>query len=102
MEGFGLPALDAMAYGAPIVSSNATCLPEVYQDAAYYFNPHKTDDMAKAIDDVISNKGLRAELIKKSLKQYKKYSWKKMSEQTIQVYNKVLKIVNRYQSDTQK
>lgn len=88
MEGFGLPALDAMAYGAPVVSSNATCLPEVYQDAAYYFDPQDIDDIAKAVGHVLDNKNLRNSLSKKGLEQVKKYSWQKMAEQTLQVYSK--------------
>ena len=53
MEGFGLPGLEAMQYGAPLVSSNATCLPEVYSDAAHYFDPYDTNDIARAITDVL-------------------------------------------------
>jgi glycosyltransferase involved in cell wall biosynthesis len=90
MEGFGLPALEAMGYGAPVVSSNATCLPEVYEDAAHYFDPKNTDDMARAIDDVLTNKKLRSDLIKKGAKQVKKYSWSRMAKQTHQIYSKVL------------
>lgn len=86
MEGFGLPALEAMGYGAPVISSNATCLPEVYGDAAHYFNPLDTDDMARAINDVLTNEQLRQELLKKGAKQVKKYSWKRMAKQTHQVY----------------
>lgn len=86
MEGFGLPGLEAMGYGSPVVSSSATCLPEVYGDAAYYFDPKDTDDMARAINDVLTNETLRQNLIIKGYEQLKKYSWKRMAEQTHVVY----------------
>jgi glycosyltransferase involved in cell wall biosynthesis len=86
LEGFGLPGLEAMGYGAPVVSSNATCLPEVYDDAAHYFDPLNTDDMARAIDDVLSNKSLRNKLIAEGYKQIAKYSWGRMAKQTYSVY----------------
>ena len=91
MEGFGLPGLEAMGYGAPVVSSNATCLPEVYGDAAHYFDPRNTDAMAAAINEVISNESLRQELIKKGHAQLQKYSWKRMAEETLAVYQQALK-----------
>lgn len=90
-EGFGLPGLEAMLHGAPVVSSNATCLPEVYGNAAHYFNPYNVQDIAQAIDDVISSPQLRDELIKKGYAQAKKFSWKRMAEQTLAVYEKALK-----------
>jgi glycosyltransferase involved in cell wall biosynthesis len=89
-EGFGLPGLEAMMHGAPVVSSNATCLPEVYGDAAHYFNPLDVNDMAEKIDEVLTNERLRKELIEKGKTQVKKYSWKHMAEQTLEVYKKVL------------
>lgn len=89
-EGFGLPALEAMGYGAPVVSSNATCLPEVYGDAAHYFDPTSTEDIARAIADVISDNVLRNDLIEKGYQQLKKYSWEKMAQQTLEVYQNVL------------
>jgi glycosyltransferase involved in cell wall biosynthesis len=89
-EGFGLPGLEAMVHGCPVVSSNATCLPEVYGDAAHYFNPEDVDDMAHKIDEVLTNKKLRDTLIKKGYAQVKKYSWQKMAEQTLAVYKKAL------------
>lgn len=90
MEGFGLPGLEAMGYGTPVVSSNATCLPEVYEKAAYYFNPLDTSDMANAIDTVLSDKKLQEKLSKAGYKQLKKYSWKKMAQETHAVYMQVL------------
>lgn len=86
MEGFGLPGLEAMGYGTPVVSSNATCLPEVYGDAAHYFNPLDAADIAKAINEVISDPALRQDLIEKGYKQIEKYSWQRMAEQTHAVY----------------
>ena len=93
MEGFGLPGLEAMAAGAPVISSDATCLPEVYGDAAEYFDPRDTDDMAAAIERVISDDKLRKELIKLGTKQVARYSWKRMAEQTHAVYMKALSSV---------
>ncbi|MEI6228484.1 MAG: glycosyltransferase family 1 protein [Candidatus Saccharibacteria bacterium] len=90
-EGFGLPGLEAMGYGAPVVSSNATCLPEVYGDAAIYFDPNSTDDMADAIRKILNNDKLRDEQIKKGYQQLNKYSWRKMATETHDVYLKALK-----------
>ncbi len=90
MEGFGLPGLEAMIQGAPVISSNATCLPEVYGDAAYYFNPSSTDELVKAIDTVISDKTLREQLTKKGYEQAKKYSWRRTAEETLEAYKEAL------------
>lgn len=90
MEGFGLPGLEAMGYGTPVVSSNATCLPEIYEQAAHYFNPTDTSDMAEAIDQVLTDDKLRTRLSKAGYKQIKKYSWKKMAKETHAVYEKVM------------
>jgi len=90
MEGFGLPGLEAMARGAPVVSSNATCLPEIYGEAAHYFNPLDTDDMATKISQVLDDSVLRQKLISNGSKQIKKYSWQKTAEQTLEVYKKAI------------
>lgn len=90
-EGFGLPGLEAMTHGAPLVSSNATCLPEVYGDAAEYFDPYDVSDIASAIDRVISDAGRSKDLIIAGKAQVKKFSWKTMARQTIDVYENVLK-----------
>jgi glycosyltransferase involved in cell wall biosynthesis len=90
-EGFGLPGLEAMANGAPVVSSNTTSLPEVHGEAAHYFDPENVDDMAKAINAVISKPELRQKLIAAGKKQVAKFSWQRMAEQTLEVYKQVLK-----------
>lgn len=90
MEGFGLPGLEAMAHGTPVISSDATCLPEVYGSAAYYFNPEDTSSIASSIDEVLSNPELQDKLSKAGSKHVKKYSWKKMAKETYDVYKKVL------------
>lgn len=91
MEGFGLPGLEAMTYGAPVISSNTTSLPEIYGSAAHYFDPTSVDDMARSINQVLSDEKLRNTLIKRGTNQVKKYSWKKMARQTHDVYMSVLK-----------
>jgi glycosyltransferase involved in cell wall biosynthesis len=91
MEGFGLPGLEAMGYGAPVASSNTTCLPELYGDAAHYFDPFDVDDMARAIDEILTDDNLRESLIKKGYTQVKKYSWERMATQTHVIYMNALK-----------
>jgi glycosyltransferase involved in cell wall biosynthesis len=89
-EGFGLPGLEAMQHGAPVVSSNATCLPEIYGDAAHYFPPTDIPAMATAINDVLTDTKLRQTLITAGKAQAQKYSWRRMAEQTLDVYKQVL------------
>lgn len=91
MEGFGLPGLEAMAYGAPVVSSNATCLPEIYKNGAHYFDPHNIASMVQAIRDVIDNPTLKQTLITNGHKVHGLYSWKRMAEQTLAVYQQIMK-----------
>lgn len=89
-EGFGLPGLEAMRHGAPVVSSNATCLPEIYGEAAQYFDPVDIDDIARKIATVLDNEDVRHKLVALGFKQAKKYSWKRMAEQTLAVYKQAL------------
>ncbi len=89
-EGFGLPGVEAMTHGAPVVSSNASCLPEIYGDAAHYFNPLDTDDMAAKISEVLDNFQLSTNLIARGHAQAAKYSWAKTATQTLEIYKSVL------------
>ncbi len=90
-EGFGLPGLEAMAHGCPLISSNATCLPEIYGNAAHYFDPENIDDMAQKISEVLQDKKLQNKLARSGREQLKKYSWEKMAQQTLDIYKSVLK-----------
>ncbi len=89
-EGFGLPGLEAMAMGAPVVSSNATCLPEVYKDGAEYFDPISVEDMAAAISRVLSDEVLSKRLVRLGHVVADKYSWQRMAEETLTIYEQVL------------
>ena len=89
-EGFGLPGLEAMMHGAPVVSSSATCLPEVYQDGALYFDPLDANDMAEKINAVVNDEKLAHSLVQKGKKVAASYSWQHTAEQTLAVYKEVL------------
>lgn len=89
-EGFGLPGLEAMTHGTPVASSNSTCLPEVYGEAAIYFDPLDSRGMANTINEVLTDKMLAKKLSEKGIKQSQKYSWKRMAEQTLEVYDRAL------------
>lgn len=89
-EGFGLPGLEAMRHGAPVVSSNATCLPEILGDAAHYFDPLDVAAMAGAIAEVIDNEPLRASLAQKGTSRAALYSWQRLAEQTLEIYGQAL------------
>lgn len=89
-EGFGLPGLEAMIHGAPVVSSNATCLPEIYGPAAEYFHPYNTKEIAKAVSLIIGNSRRSGQLKLLGAEQARKFSWRRMAKQTLEVYNKSL------------
>lgn len=88
-EGFGLPVLEAMQYGCPVLTSNVSSLPEAGGDGAIYFDPQNADDIAQKIEEVISNKNLREEMVKKGYNQVKKFSWKKTAKETLKVLEEV-------------
>jgi len=90
MEGFGLPGLEAMTQGAPVISSNATCSPEIYGNAAHYFDPHDINDITKQINIVLNNPAIQKKLIQNGFKQVKKYSWDKTAQQTHKTYTEAL------------
>jgi glycosyltransferase involved in cell wall biosynthesis len=84
-EGFGLPIVEAMQYGCPVVTSNISSLPEAGGDAALYVDPKDVGDIARKITQVLEDKELREEMIKKGYNQIKKFSWEKSARQTLNV-----------------
>lgn len=89
VEGFGLPGLEAMSYGLPVVASNSSCLPEIYGEAAIYFNPKDLEDVTEKIKKGLFDQNLRRALIAKGFEQVKKYSWQKCAEKTLEIYTTV-------------
>lgn len=87
-EGFGIGGIEAISYGAPVVASNNTCMPEVYGEAAHYFDPHSIEDIAKQTIRVITDSKLRSRLSKEAPKQLGKYSWEDTAQKTLEVYKK--------------
>ncbi len=88
-EGFGLPPLEAMACGCPVVTSSASSLPEVVGDAGILVDPYNVQALAQAMRRVLSDSRLRDDMVRKGLEQSEKFSWEKAAEQTQEVYRKV-------------
>lgn len=85
-EGFGIPILEAMVCGCPVVSSEAGALTEVGGDACLYFDPHNLGDMRDKVDRVLNNENLRNDLIRKGQKRVKLFSWERLSKTTLEEY----------------
>lgn len=89
-EGFHIPILEAFYEDCPVISSNASCLPEVAGDAALYFDPHSTEELVARMEQLESDDALKHELIAKGRVQVKKFSWEKMVKETHDSYRAVL------------
>lgn len=89
-EGFGLPPLEAMACGTPVVTSNASSLPEVVGDAAILVSPDDEDGLAEAMVRVLTTPTLRDEMRERGLAQAAKFSWARTARETVDVYRRVL------------
>jgi glycosyltransferase involved in cell wall biosynthesis len=85
-EGFGLPPLEAMACGAPVVASNVSSLPEVVGDAAILVNPENVFDIARGVRDVLLDDALRADLIRRGRAQAARFSWERTARQVLEIY----------------
>jgi len=90
-EGFGLPPLEAMAKGCPVLSSDRASLPEILGKAAVYFNPEDDDDLVVKVEQILSDDNFRQEMITRGLEKVKEYSWWECARETFAVYSEVLR-----------
>jgi glycosyltransferase involved in cell wall biosynthesis len=88
-EGFGLPALEAMACGVPVITTNVSSMPEIIGDTGVLVEPHNATALADAITRTISNSQLMAELAVKGLERAKQFTWERTACETLRVYRKV-------------
>lgn len=88
-EGFGLPLLEAFERNIPVVAADTPALKEVGGQAAIYFDPYDSDDLAKKVSQLVRSEKLRIDLVKKGSARVKNFSWDKTAEQTLEVYRKV-------------
>lgn len=89
-EGFGLPVLEAMSCGTPVVTSKEGSLAEVAGDAAHYVDAHSTDSIASGLSEVFSSDSVRSELAKRGREQADKFSWRETARKTVEAYEKTL------------
>ena len=85
-EGFGLPPLEAMACGTPVVTSNVSSLPEVVGDAAIQVNPENVFDIARGIKEILLDEDQRASLIRRGREQAARFSWNSTARQVLDIY----------------
>ncbi|MBN1494982.1 glycosyltransferase family 4 protein [Candidatus Peregrinibacteria bacterium] len=88
-EGFGIPPLEAMKCGCPVITSNTSSLPEVAGDAAIKINPKKEKELTEAITKLLKNSDLKKELTRRGLEQCQKFSWEKSAQEAVKLFNKL-------------
>jgi glycosyltransferase involved in cell wall biosynthesis len=89
-EGFGLPPLEAMAHGAPVLTSSVSSLPEVFSQAALMVNPENIFEIARGIKQILTEDDLRETLVRRGYELVQKYSWERSAEQVREVYRSVV------------
>lgn len=89
-EGFGLPPLEAMACGTPVITSNISSLPEVVDDAALTVDPHEVNQLASAIERVLTDTMLQTELRRRGIARAAEFTWERTARETLALYERVL------------
>lgn len=90
-EGFGLPPLEAMAHHCPVISSNTSSMPEVIGDAGEFFDPNSTENIAKAIENVVYSPSRIKDLVKRGHQRLNIFTWGKCAEKTLELYHSLAK-----------
>jgi glycosyltransferase involved in cell wall biosynthesis len=85
-EGFGLPPLEAMECGTPVLTSNVSSLPEVVGDAAVMVNPDNVFEIARGLKEILTDEELRTRLIAEGHKQVQRFNWERTARETLAVY----------------
>jgi glycosyltransferase involved in cell wall biosynthesis len=91
-EGFGIPVLEAMSHGVPVVTSNVSSMPEVGGDAALYVDPHSAEDIAQKVRQAVEDGALREGLVRRGIARATEFTWRRTAEATLAVYDEVLKL----------
>jgi len=99
VEGFGVPPIEAMACGAPVITSNTSSLPEVVGDAALLVDPHNTGELAAAIMRILESKPLQEELRQKGYEQVKQYTWAESARKMLSIYQKLYDGVTNFSDE---
>lgn len=86
-EGFGMPVLEALACGTPVITSNISSMPEITADAALLIDPHSAEQLTTAMEQMLSNEGLREQLKKRALTRAIEFSWEKTAQETLKIYS---------------
>jgi glycosyltransferase involved in cell wall biosynthesis len=89
-EGFGLPVLEAMACGTPVITSNVSSLPEIVENAGIMIDPSSMDELRERLIEVLKNDSLRENLRRKGLEQAKKFSWRDTAKRTLEIYEQLV------------
>jgi len=92
-EGFGIPLLEAMKMGTPVITSSVTSMPEVAGEAALLVNPDSLEDIAMSLQKIVDNPALRIDLKRKGLSRYKDFSWEKSADT---IYQALKSVVDKY------
>ena len=93
-EGFGLPPLEAMSCGTPVITSNVSSIPEVIGDAGILIDPYDTSNLMDALVSTLNNETLKEQLSKDGLNRASQYSWKRTASETLNTYKKIVEVTN--------